>query len=158
MWHWYVSRPNEIFIDADHWDRCKDHVRARLQGAIECGKLDVKNVHLFPSNTSGHMHMIIELNDDIDGIESAIWAVLFHSDIYRAYATIMRYMYHPFIAPDILISPKELHRGANAICYCKEKHSYHVMEKCEAAKMLRGKFRTLGFFGKPSKNPCKFLP
>jgi hypothetical protein len=157
MWHWYVARPNEIFIDADKWDKCKNHVRERLQGAIECGKLDVKNVHLFPSNTSGHMHMVIELNEEISDIDKAVWAVLFHSDIYRACATIMR-IHHEHYSPDILISKMELHRVADSRCLCKAKHSYKIMDKCLSANYLRGKYRTYGFFGKPSKNPCKFLP
>lgn len=158
MWHWYVSRPNEIFIDADKWDKCKDHVRARLQGAIECGKLDVNKVHLFPSNTHRHMHMIIELNFPMENIERYIWSVIFHSDIYRACSTIMRQIHFPNLYPDILITKHEYHRRSDFTCNCQSKHSRKIMENCRAAYELRGDVRVHGFFGKPSKNPCKFLP
>lgn len=170
QWFWYVARSNEIFIDADKekFHKGLDHVRRRLQGAIEADKLKVNQVIQLPSATNGHRHIIIQLSQNIGAIDRAVWAIIFHSDIYRACATIAR-ITNGVAAADVLISPHDLSynaegkklgnivRNPDDFCYCEAKHKAAVMDKCPAAIRLRGENRTRGFFGKPSDNKCRFL-
>src|SRR5208282_2447269 len=83
MNYWYVARPNELFIDTDKMSRSLAHTKARLQGAIECGKLDVAYVMQRPSTRPDHCHTIIVLNKYVDMIERAIWEIILHGDLYR---------------------------------------------------------------------------
>lgn len=162
MWHWYAARPNEIFVDCDNWERSRDHIRKRLMGAIESGKLFVNNVHLYPSSTMGHMHMIVVLNDihNPTPLEKAVWAVILHSDIYRGCATVMRTYRHShdaLFASDVLIARSPLHRNPDAVCNCTGKHKYKIMADCPAALRLRGNARVESFFGKPSDAECQWF-
>lgn len=164
MNYWYVARPNELFLDIDNVSRSIKHAKARLQGAIECKKLDVLHVMERESKTTNHLHAIVTLANPITDIERYAWEVILHGDIYRACSNIMRSI-HGIPSPDILISPwpyfepnlehpKFWRRYTDAICKCDGKHKKYLMEICVAAKKLRGIHCTTAFFGKPSKNPC----
>lgn len=165
MNYWYVARPNELFLDIDNASRSIKHAKARLQGAIEYGKLDVARVMQRQSKTKNHLHAIATLNNPITDIERYVWEVLLHGDIYRACSNIMRGI-HGVPAPDVLISPYPTFqsidgngyswwvRGFDDSCDCDGKHTAYWMGQCPAAHRLRGEKRLSAFFGKPSKNPC----
>lgn len=170
MNYWYVARANELFIDTDNASKSTKHARARLQGAIECGKLNVVYVMSRPSKSKNHVHTIITLKEPIAiWGERYVWEIILHGDIYRGCCNLMRYFYD-VSSPDILISPwpyfyiKEQKEDSPAArypddkCNCTSKHTRAVMETCPAAIRLRGENRTRGFFGKPSKNPCTIWP
>lgn len=174
MNYWYVARANEIFIDTDNFARSMQHTKMRLQGAIECGKLDVAYIMQRPSKSNGkkgkgHVHTIITLRQEMDAVQRAVWALILHSDIYRAACTIMRCC-HAVVAPDVLISPfsyfsennNDFVAGVRRIyddrCDCDMKHNAYGMAQCPAAQRLRGEKRLLTFFGKPSRNKCEIWP
>jgi hypothetical protein len=172
MNYWYVARPNELFLDIDNVSKYINHARSRLQGAIECKKLDVAYIMQRSSRNSQHMHVIISLNSLMDDIEASIWEVMLHGDIYRGCCSVMRGI-RRVKSPRVLISPynhfgtidyppdgsvEAIVRMRDDLCDCKSKHDMKTMESCPAAKRLRGEFRAVGFFGKPSKNPCTIWP
>lgn len=173
MNYWYVARANELFIDTDNASRSIKHSRARLQGAIECGKLDVAYVMSRPSKSKDHIHTIITLRESMNPILRSVWEIILHGDIYRGCCGIMRVSCGSFLERnncDILISPFELFecqpkyfsgdwkRYHDDFCECSTKHNAETMKTCPAAIRLRGENRTRGFFGKPSKNPCTIWP
>lgn len=153
-WNWYVAKNNELFIDCDHWQKSQERIRKRLMGAIECHHLFIENLWLYPSQTNGHMHIIIKLQHTLNRVEQFCWEIMFHSDIYRGCCNLMR---RDIPAADILISRKELHRIPDATCNCETKHNYKTMETCPAAILLRGNQRCNTFFGKPSDSPCPWF-
>jgi hypothetical protein len=168
--YWYVARANELFLDIDNVSRSIKHAKSRLQGAIECGKLDVAYVMSRPSKTKNHVHTIVTLKDDMMPIEKSIWEIILHGDIYRGCCGAMRAIYF-HTSPDVLISPGSffetawenpelpvVFRRSDDGCNCPTKHNRATMETCPAAKRLRGINRAVGFFGKPSKNPCTVWP
>lgn len=148
---WYVARPNEIFIDTDNFARSIKHTAARLAGAIKCGRLHVKNLEFHASRNENHIHTIITLHNEMPAIERATWALILHSDIYRAASTIMRTLYN-VPCSDILITPNPFLRSPDAVCECEEKHSSQVMLACPAAFQLRGESVARGFFGLPDNS------
>lgn len=176
MNYWYVARPNELFLDIDNATRSLKHAKARLQGAIECGKLDVAYVMQRPSRGNDHIHVIVTLAHSIYANEQRFaWEIILHSDIYRSACNIMRGSNGSGISEvaDILISPfdhfgntdyppdgknRPATRFRDDVCGCESKHNAATMQTCPAAIRLRGKFRNAGFFGKPSKNPCTIWP
>jgi len=165
--YWYVARPNELFIDTDNVSKSIHHTRARLQGAIECKKLSVYQVLSMPSKNTNHLHTIITLKHPISEIERFVWEIILHGDIYRGCCNIMRHI-DGIGSPDLLISPHEyfrqdsipghasfIDRTHDYSCDCPfPKHTAWVMMQCPVAYKLRGRHRAVGFFGKPSKNPC----
>lgn len=163
MNYWYVARANELFIDTDNVSKSIRHTRARLQGAIECGKLDVAYVMSHPSKRKDHLHTIITIKDELSPTERYVWEVILHGDIYRGCCNIMRYL-HGVPGADVLISPHSQFcndaahapdRMADDSCACTSKHNAATMATCPAAIRLRGDNRTRGFFGKPSKDTSK---
>ena len=164
MNYWYVARPNELFIDTDKMSRSLAHTKARLQGAIECGKLDVAYVMQRPSTRPDHCHTIITLKHEMYWLDRYVWEMMLHGDIYRGFCNIMR-SHSNILNADILISPHGSFYAKNGntriyddSCDCKTKHNSATMQTCPAAIRLRGDKRNMGFFGKPSKNPCKVWP
>jgi hypothetical protein len=153
-WNWYSARPNELFIDIDRFEKSKKHIERRLQGAIESMALKIQSVFIFPSLRPDHKHMIVVLRDYIPDYERYAWEMLFHGDIYRACANIMRSS-RGVKHPDVLISRLYLHREPDARCNCESKHNRVVMEKCVTALRLREKYGvSFQFFGCPSReNP-----
>jgi hypothetical protein len=177
MNYWYVARPNELFLDIDNVSKSIKHARSRLQGAIECGKLDVVYVMQRPSKSKDHIHVIITIKGDssqdsefyTNETTRRVWEIILHGDIYRGCCSIMRSEIG-VPAPSVLISPCEVFtvatnksgefyfRDHDDSCECDRKHNSSTMQTCPAAKRLRGEFRAVGFFGKPSKNPCTIWP
>lgn len=155
MNYWYVARDNELFLDIDKMERSLPHARSRLQGAIECGRLPVRSVEMYPSQRNGHCHVIVTLARKMHDVERFAWEIILHGDIYRGCCNLLRWS-NAVPANDVLISPSRFrHRRPNAICQCNGKHTAEVMEHCTAALALRGADRARGFFGKPSKNKCE---
>jgi hypothetical protein len=166
MNYWYVAKSNELFLDIDNVSRSIKHAKSRLQGAIECGKLNVACVMQRPSKSKNHIHVIVTLNQELHQEERAVWEVILHGDIYRGCCTIMRSLLD-YSAPDVLISPYNIfgeipmqgnYRNHDDFCPCTSKHNAATMRDCPAAKRLRGEFRNVGFFGRPSKSECKIWP
>lgn len=156
-WYWYVSGPNEIFIDCDRYEQSVKHIRRRLQGAQDSGILKIHRLENLESARKGHRHIIITVEQPLSPLEKAAWQILFHSDIYRTACNLMRWQRKMFAA-DILITRQRFYLAPfRMVCYCSKKHSAKMMEKCPAAIYLRGEERMLSFFGKPSDNPCNFL-
>lgn len=148
---WYVARPNEIFIDTDHVSRSIKHTCKRLLGAIKCARLNVVKIESHNSTSEDHVHMIISLGERMGQVERAVWALVLHSDIYRAACTIMRSL-DGVPAPDILITPHRFDRAPDDVCNCVWKHDAVTMQKCPAAIKLRGDDRVKGFFGLPDND------
>lgn len=158
-WFWYISRPDELFLDIDReYGSVENHLRSRLQGAIESGKLLVKNLYHEKSQSGRHEHIIITLQAPIPPIEKAIWEIILHSDLYRGCNNVMRIV-RGVGAPTVLISRRSMFffRSPDDYCFCSSKHKPNVMAKCPTSIKYRGENGNQGFFGKPSKNPCKFL-
>lgn len=145
---WYVAQDNEILVDMDKPTTSLPHVEMRLRGALASQHIDVKRVELHRSFSESHVHMLITLEHFLDANERAIWALMFHSDIYRACNTLMR-LSNCVTAADLLITPLAFIRPPNYVCVCDGKHTGPVMESCPAAIALRGNDRTRSFFGRP---------
>ena len=158
MWYWYIARRNELFLDIDQPDRVINHLRRRLQGAIESGKLDVRCVYRQRSQSGNREHIIVTLNRELSDIERYVWEIVLRSDLYRGCNNIMRAL-HRVGAPDVFISRQDSYffRPPDATCNCRGKHKSNVMEHCPVAIKYRGKWRVYGFFGRPSSAPCKFI-
>lgn len=169
MNYWFVARANELFIDTDNVSKSIRHTRARLQGAIECGKLDVAYVMSRPSKRKDHLHTIVTIKDELSPTERYVWEIILHGDIYRGCCNIMRYL-HGVPGADVLISPypcfvyvqkkhsdkiKGQSRKHDDSCDCIPRHNAATMATCPAAIRLRGENKTRGFFGKPSKDTSK---
>jgi len=154
--YWYVSRPNEIFLDIDNTNKVIRHASSRLLGAVECGRLKVADIDFHQSASENHLHVIITLGEDMPPIERAVWGLILRSDIYRAASVIMRHC-HNIKAADVLITPTEFRRPPDDYCECPEKHKAEIMEHCPAATRLRGENRTQGFFGLPSSQDVSFF-
>jgi hypothetical protein len=149
---WYVAGFNEILIDIDRPHLSSAHTESRLLGAIECGKLPVDRIEIHASYSEKHLHCLVTLTEPVGSIERAVWSVMFHSDIYRGCATIMRNIYG-IRSPDLLITPIQFLREPDCRCKCIGKHDAKTMNECGAAITLRGDDRCRGFFGLPSKSP-----
>lgn len=147
---WYVATVYEILIDTDNANRSFKHFAARLHGAMDCNKLDVRTVESHPSSRVNHMHTLITLHSPMNEIERAVWAIILHSDIYRGCANIMRSLYG-VKCPDLLITPIPFSRLPDGVCNCEGKHNAETMFLCPAAISFRGEDRIKGFFGKPAK-------
>lgn len=155
-WYWYVANKQEIFLDLDRYESSIKHIRARLQGAIESEKLPLEFLSVYPSGRDGHFHAVLVLSKATRYPERLAWSIVLHSDIYRACNNLMRWE-RGVPAYDILIANRYYHRIADATCECEGKHKRAVMEQCPAAKQLRGEYRSVGFFGKPSSTPSDLL-
>lgn len=167
-WYWYSARENELFIDMDRYKESINHVRRRLQGAIENHFLNVIDVSIVKSVTKNHAHMIITLAEcsriipqyaPLYNAHRFAWEMLLHGDIYRAASNLSRWA-HGIPNPDILISrlPVIGSRQHDKSCNCEGKHNLSAMKICPTAKFFRGNMSAATFFGKPSNNPCKWLP
>jgi hypothetical protein len=155
-WFWYSAYKTELFLDIDNYSKCINHLRQRLQGAIECNVLPVQTCFVYNSTRPDHKHIIVTLTEPLPDIERCMWEIVLHSDIYRGCCNVMRYT-NDIPHADILIGREVYHRQPDAICECESKHTRSVMDDCEAAKQLRSEYRTASFFGKPSKNGCYHL-
>lgn len=153
--YWYVSRDNEIFIDTDNFRRSEMHTSARIRGAIIHQKLNIKSIEFHTSNSENHLHTLITLWNDMSALERYTWAIIFHSDIYRGCCNIMRHL-NSIPAPDVLITPMTFRREPDLICTCETKHNAETMDRCNAAKVLRGKYRVNSFFGNYYKGESIF--
>lgn len=159
-WFWYVSKQEELFLDVDNVSKVISHLRVRLQGAIEAGKIDVDFVYRQKSqNRSGdHEHIIIKLKRPMRDVERFVWEIILRGDLYRGCSNIMRSLYNVG-APSVFISPYDafFFRSPDASCDCKKKHTMDVMSNCPVAKRLRGDMRDKGFFGKPSRKANEWI-
>jgi hypothetical protein len=152
MNYWYVSQAAEILIDMDKPGSSLPHSESRLRGAISGGLLSVKQVEVHRSFTAEHLHLMVTLDHGLSPLERAVWALLMHSDIYRACNTLMRVEYD-VKCPDLLITPVPFERKQDAVCFCVDKHDGKTMQECPAATVLREDERTRSFFGRPDYNP-----
>jgi len=153
--YWYVARDNEIFIDIDSkQSRSIISALARIRGIIEAEKFPIRQVWLFPSRTENHYHIVITLKNAIPETYRIALQLYFFSDVFRTCNNIMR-IEDCVPAAEVLISifdwrkQYKFYRYADATCTCEGKHDYVVMEKCSAAKTLRGVNRAKRYFDFP---------
>ncbi len=145
---WYVASDAEILVDMDKPTTSLPHTEMRIRGAIASGLIEIDRVEIHRSFTPSHLHMLVTLKHFLDESERAVWALMFHGDIYRACNTLMR-ISNRVAAPDLLITPTPFQRPPDAVCGCDQKHTGPIMQVCPAAIQLRGDDRTRSFFGKP---------
>jgi len=152
--YWYISTPKEVFIDLDG-DRTNRLVTvlARIRGIMESHKFPIRNVWMFPSQSDNHFHLVLSLNHECSiEVRTALQLYCF-SDVFRTCNNLMRYERMP--AADVLISNLNwykvfgFYRMPDSSCLCKGKHNNDAMQKCVAAKELRGKERAFIYFDKP---------
>ena len=158
---WYLRHPNEILVDLD--GKNEDDVqrkliraRRRLEGAEESRNLAVRDAYLYPSASPRHFHLIIRLQHAVQFDFANMYALYLGSDVFRACNNFMRDRRGIF-SSDLLITPEEypgFYRTPDAHCVCTKKHKADVMETCEIAQALRGKFAAYNFFAKPSTSKC----
>src|SRR5579859_1058918 len=164
-YYWYLRQDNEIFLDIDGKSEAKAAAklrmcRRRLVAAIEQGKLPVKDVWFYPSETKLHFHLILRLLSSVALPQT--WALYLGSDVFRACNNMMREWLPPHLdsgnirrAADLLIVPQPYHgffRQPDHMCHCKHKHTPEIMVNCPVGILLRGRYAISDFFGKPNKN------
>jgi|SRR5690348_13733802 len=147
---WYVARYNELLLDMDCPEKSSEHFLRRLRGAIDYGRLKLLSIEMHHSRNEKHLHVLLTLDQNIPPMEKCAWEIVLHSDIYRTACNVMRAA-RRYPAPNILITPFPFSREPDAICTCEKKHSYEIMQTCQAAIRLRGTTRVEGFFGKIAK-------
>lgn len=153
---WYVGRNTEILVDMDKPGTSIPHANRRIAGAIENHKLDVYKVEVHESFTPSHIHALITLNRPLSDIERIIWGIIFHSDIYRGMASLMRVInYAP--SADLLVTPRGFIRLPDYMCDCPSKHTEEIMNACPVAKIARGEWRTKTFFSFPENTTKKIF-
>lgn len=150
MNYWYVSRDNEILVDMDKPGTSLSHAERRLYGAFSHGVLDVLRVEIHDSFTPAHVHVLVTLHSPMQSIARMVWALMLHSDVYRACTSIMRAI-HGVGSPDLLITPRKFYREPDYVCECKSKHNYAVMNSCPVAIEIRGDERLRSFFAVPAE-------
>lgn len=169
MAFWYVRKSNELLIDLDG-KNAKSHAarllksRKRIYGAKESGKLDIRTVWFYPSGSEMHHHVIVALGHDISYIHAVAWEMHFGSDIYRSCNNLMRATDPTIIgynsaAFDLLITPQPypgFYRPPDFNCLCEGKHTLDVMEKCPAAKIVRGSARTTDYLSPRAEKPPRW--
>ncbi len=145
-WNWYVSTPNEIFVDLD-----SKHAMTRafqvLRRALVRKSLDIQNIWLFPSERIPHAHLIIQLYDTIPPLERVTWALWMGSDRIRAIYIIER-LQRGVHAADVLSTRATFkHREPDDTCDCKTKHKdKKVTDACPAMKRLMMDQRSAEYF------------
>lgn len=168
MSYWYIARHNELLIDLDDYTRPtrsgapwgEVFFRRRLRDAMLDGKLDVQNVYLSRSNTSGHFHAFVRINQNgkhIGQIQRLVWQLHLGSDLYRGRADLMRAA-KDMAYPSLLITSKKLRgfwRSYDDRCSCKQKHITGKSE-CPVWKHYRG-MSPWELFGESHNEEEKFI-
>lgn len=158
IWNWYVSRPNEIFVDLDSkrsiaraFSVLRRGMASRLHGgsiAVAFGPyLDVDSIWFYPSGRVGHAHLIVCLKEQMDPLQRALWALWMGSDRIRGVYVIER-LRNMVIAADVF-STRGLFefRYPDDRCTCPEKHKAKaITDKCPAMQRLMMDQRSADYF------------
>ncbi len=142
-WRWYVASNRELMIDLDSRGDAKARLALalrRLKGAKEARKLPVESVWLWPSNTSGHYHLVVLLSRPISALWRLLWSVRLMDDPYRSLMNGARSMTRGMVG-SLLIARLPwpgFYRRPDHVCRCPTKHDTATMARCPVAtKLLR---------------------
>lgn len=158
--YWYNSRPNEIFLDLDSRRSLNrainvlrlaisDNGRRLKQRTLKAimpqyPKLSIKNIYIYPSATSGHAHLIIELNGPL-WVSKHAWSAWLGNDRLRLAYVLARQ--DILGGGDLLVSRQQYYRPADAVCTCRTKHKDpKVTDDCPAMIKLLGSHRSADYF------------
>lgn len=153
-WHFYISRPNELFIDADSPSRLFFSMR-RLER--NRARLSITDVFVYPSGTANHYHLFATLDNDLEPIERAVWAQHCGSDRARAEYILMR-INRGLRFGDFLITPHPYDfRKPDRACACADKHKDRsITDACPVMQNLLGAERSAEYFEREPKATFKF--
>jgi len=160
-WNWYVSKPNEIFIDIDS-KRSMTRAFGVLRRAMAQRRLLVDSIWLYPSQSENHAHLIVCLREGMDPLERALWALWMGSDRIRGIYVIQR-LRHMVIAADVF-STRSLFefRSPDDTCSCPGKHKdKKITDKCPAMQRLMMDQRSADYFPRNTdrkKRGSAFVP
>ncbi len=161
-WNWYVSRPNEIFVDLDSRRATTRAFSVLRRGMVSKGwkagteacstgkaapRLNVDSIWLYPSEKAAHAHLIVCLKSDMDALQRALWALWMGSDRIRGVYVIER-LRHMVIAADVF-STRSLFefRVPDDICFCQDKHKKKsITDHCPAMERLLMDQRSADYF------------
>ncbi len=145
-WNWYVSRPNEIFVDLDS-KRATTRAFSVLRRGMIRRVLEVDSIWLYPSEAANHSHLIICLKGSMDALQRALWALWMGSDRIRGVYVIER-LRHMVIAADVF-STRSLFefRPPDDMCFCLDKHKKKsITDHCPAMERLLMDQRSADYF------------
>jgi hypothetical protein len=146
MTYWYVSRPNEIFLDLDS-RKARTRSLHVLRRAMATKRLSVESVWLYPTITDDHSHLIVVLREPLPFLLRVSWSLWMGGDQIRAAYVLERYR-QGFEEAELLCSKMTYwFRAADDVCSCEGKHkAKSVTDKCSALKKILGDHRSADYF------------
>lgn len=144
QWHWYISRPDEVFIDCDSSGRL---FYAMRQVERNGERLRYREVHVYPSGTPKHYHLIVLTGSAMDPLERAVWGLHCGSDR-RRQEYIFERIRRGKLCGDFLITPNPYpYRKPDRACACEAKHKdKSVTDACPVMQNLLGEERSALYF------------
>jgi hypothetical protein len=150
--YWYVSQPNEIFLDLDS-NRATARALSVLRLAIIKRDLRVKQVWLYGTPTAHHAHMIIVLKEDMAWLTRLAWSLWMGNDRLRAAYVLERSRWVDG-KQDLLVTKTPYYREWDSICKCRRKHKKKfVTDRCPAMGILLGNQRSADYFTRTGHAP-----
>jgi hypothetical protein len=149
-WYWYVSRPNELFLDLDN-QRAVLFALEKLE-RNNPDYLAVRDRYLYESGTPGHYHLIVRVYGSMPAMERAIWELYLGSDIRRQEYVMMRLQRGldglPLTSADFLITPEPYgFRKPDLECDCEGKHKEkRITDDCPVMQVLLEDQRSAVYF------------
>ena len=146
MNYWYQARANEIFLDLDSRRSLNRAINVLRCAVVKPDdRLPVRNIYLYPSGTSGHAHVIIELASSLI-VSKHAWSAWLGNDRLRlAYVLARSDIFGG--GGDLLVSRQQYYRAADAVCSCKGKHKdSKVTDVCPAMQKLLRNHRSADYF------------
>lgn len=157
-WNWYVSGPNEIFVDLDNkrsTTRAFSVLRRAMKSRTYAGhfavehapRLDVDSIWFYPSGRPGHSHLIVVLNHAMDPLQRALWGLWMGSDRIRGVYVIER-LRHLVLAADVFATRHLFgFRKPDDTCQCWGKHKAKaITDHCPAMGRLLMDQRSADYF------------
>jgi hypothetical protein len=148
MNYWYRARSNEIFLDLDSrrsLNRAINVLRIAVLDRSKTPKLPIENIYLYPSQTEGHAHVIIQLKGPL-GVMNEAWSAWLGNDRLRLAYVLARWG-QMIGGGDLLVSRRQYYRAADAVCSCQGKHKdSKTTDECPAMIKLLGSQRSADYF------------
>ena len=153
--YWYVSRPNEIFLDLDSLKsvtrafavirRAMNQQLPIKENSFRC-RLDIKSVWFYCSSPKHH-HVIIVLNEPLPFVQRVAWSLWMGGDQIRAAYVLERHR-NGFDEAELLVTRQVYgFRKPDCECYCTGKHkSDEVTSQCPALIWVLGEHRSADYF------------
>ena len=161
VWHWYVCRSHEMFLDLDSrgaLTRALSVLRRAMRGpsvkenGTPCvfpftNRLNVESVWVYPTTKANHFHMIVVLKNALPFELKTCWSLWMGADQLRAAYVFERYRHRCF-RTDLLASRQAYgFRDHDFECVCRAKHkSKSVTDKCPALRWMLGAHRSADYF------------